>query len=96
MARGRQGARRGNRRRAIVQFLAKFSKTWLGIAIAVNLIALIGKVATTGSVWLGLLGVLAWFNPGNTWNFMAEVVLFSPAVGAYLLAERLTGKPPGA
>ena len=80
----------------MVQFLVKFGRIWLAVALAVNLIALVGKVGATGSVWLGLLGVLAWFNPGNTQNFVGEVLLFAPAVGAYLLAERLAGKPPAA
>ncbi len=70
-------------------FCYRFSKIWLGLAILVNVIALIGKVSASGNLWQGLAGTLAWFNPGNTPNFIAEVVLFSPAVGAYLLAERL-------
>lgn len=78
----------------MIQGLVKFSKIWLVLAITVNVIALIGKISNTGSLWLGLIGVLAWFNPGNTQNFMGEVVLFSPAVGAYLLAERLAGRSP--
>lgn len=78
----------------MVRFLKRFSKIWLAVALAVNMIALVGKVGATGSVWLGLLGVLAWFNPGNTENFVGEVLLFAPAVGAYLMAERLAGKPP--
>ncbi len=70
-------------------FLYRFSRIWLGLAILVNLIALIGKVSVSPSVWEGLAGALAWFNPGNTTNFITEAVLFAPAVGAYLLAERV-------
>jgi hypothetical protein len=78
----------------MVQFLFKFTRVWLGIAVTVNLIALAGKITQTGSFWTALMGVLAWFNPGNTNNFIAEVVLFFPAVGAYLLAGRLAARPP--
>jgi hypothetical protein len=76
----------------MVRFLKGFSRVWLGLAILVNVIALIGKVAAADSFWSGLLGALAWVNPGNTSNFVTEVLLFSPAVGAYLLAERLAGR----
>jgi hypothetical protein len=65
------------------------SKVMLAVALGINLLAFIGKVAVTGSLLGGLLAVLAWFNPGNTVNFVGEVVLFSPAVFAYLLAEYL-------
>jgi hypothetical protein len=71
------------------KFFYRFSKVWLAIAILVNVIALIGKISALGSLWEGLAGVIAWFNPGNTSEFITEVVLFLPAVGAYLLAERI-------
>ncbi len=71
------------------RFFYRVSRIWLAIAILVNLIALIGKLSTSASLWEGVTGALAWFNPGNTTNFITEVVLFSPAVGAYLLAERI-------
>lgn len=65
------------------------SRVCLGLAILVNLLALIGQVAATGNIWLALGRMLAWFNPGNTRAFVTEVLLFSPAVFAYLLAEYL-------
>ncbi len=76
-------------------FLYRFSKVWLGLAILVNILALIGKVSASASLWEALAGAMAWFNPGNTRNFITEVVLFSPAVGAYLLAERVGGRSAG-
>ena len=76
----------------MVRFLMRFSRVWLGLAILVNVIALIGKLQASDSIWSGLHGALAWFNPGNTSNFVTEVLLFSPAVGAYWLAERLAAR----
>jgi hypothetical protein len=61
----------------------------LGLAVLANVLAFIGQVAATGNIWLALGRVLAWFNPGNTQTFVTEVLLFSPAVFAYLLAEYL-------
>jgi hypothetical protein len=73
----------------LVTMLYSGSRVLLGSAVLVNLLAFIGQVAATGNIWSGLLGVLAWFNPGNTQAFVGEVLLFSPAVFAYLLAEYL-------
>ncbi len=78
----------------MVQFLFTFSRVWVGVAVTANLIALVGKMSQTGSFRTAAAGVLSWFNPGNTHNFIAEVVLFFPAVGAYLLAEHLSGRSP--
>jgi hypothetical protein len=79
----------------MVKFLLGFSRVSFGLAVLVNVIALIGKVAASDSFWSGILSALAWFNPGNTSNFVTEVLLFSPAVGAYLLAERLASRNRG-
>jgi hypothetical protein len=77
---------------AMVKFLVGFSRVWFGLAILVNVIALIGKIGASDSLRSGILGALAWLNPGNTSNFVTEILLFSPAVGAYLLAERLAAR----
>lgn len=79
----------------MVKLLVGFSRVWFGLAILVNMIALIGKVAASDSLWSGLLGAPAWLNPGSTSNFVTEILLFSPAVGAYLLAERLAARDGG-
>jgi hypothetical protein len=76
-------------RQQLCDRLYRVSRACLGLAVLANLLALIGQVSATGSIWLALGRVFAWFNPGNTQAFVAEVVLFSPAVFAYLLAEYL-------
>ncbi len=77
------------------RFLYRFSRVWLGLAVLVNILALIGKISASANLREALAGAMAWFNPGNTLNFVTEVVLFSPAVGAYLLAERLGARSTG-
>ncbi len=77
---------------ALVRWLYAASKVLLASAIIVNVLGLIGKVATTGNLLTGLQLFLAWFNPGNTATFVTEVALFSPSVFAYLLAEHLENR----
>ncbi len=93
----REAPERIEGRKGVEKFLYRFSRVWLGLAVLVNILALIGKISASATLWEALSGAMAWFNPGNTLNFVTEVVLFSPAVGAYLLAERLgaraTGRP---
>jgi hypothetical protein len=79
----------------LVHTLYAASRILLGSAVLVNLLAFIGKIAETGNIGSGLLAVLSWFNPGNTEAFVGEVVLFSPAVFAYLLAEYLERRGAG-
>lgn len=69
--------------------LYELSRVWLGLALVANVLAFIGQVSATGNIWLALGRVLAWFNPGNTQAFVTEVLIFSPAVFTYLLAEYL-------
>ncbi len=69
--------------------LRGLSRLCLGLALLANVLAFIGQVSLRGNIWQALLAVAAWFNPGNTQAFVTEVLLFSPAVFAYLLAERL-------
>jgi len=73
----------------LVRFLHAAAKAMLASAIIVNVLALIGKVAALGNLLTALQHFAGWFNPRNTETFVMEVVLFSPAVFLYLLAEHL-------
>jgi len=79
------------RPRRLPTILYRVSRACLILAIGVNVFAFIGVIAA-GDAWTGLRTLLSWFNPGNTRSFITEVLVFSPSVAAYLLAERLQGR----
>jgi hypothetical protein len=64
------------------KYLTWFIRIWVGIAILVNLFSIFGLVIAGGSFWMALKSIWEVFNPWNLWNFFAELLLFSPAIGA--------------
>ncbi len=66
-----------------------FAVIWTCVVAASVLLAVIGRISTATTIWQGLSDVLGWFSPFNLWNWGLLFVLLLPALGAYLLAERL-------
>ena len=64
--------------------LELFVKIWIGLAVIVNVIAIIGLFIGAGGFWAGLESV----SPFNLINWMAEVVLISPALGAHYWLQK--------
>jgi membrane protein implicated in regulation of membrane protease activity len=65
-----------------------FVRIWIGIAIAINVIAVAGFFMSAQGFWDGWHKVAEIYSPFNLINWLAEVVLISPAVGAYAWLER--------
>ncbi len=66
-----------------------FAVIWTCVVAASVLLAVIGRISTAATIWQGLSDVREWFSPFNLWNSGLLFVLLLPALGAYLLAERL-------
>ncbi|HKJ74304.1 MAG TPA: hypothetical protein VKA19_09340 [Alphaproteobacteria bacterium] len=63
--------------------LTWFIRVWIALAILVNVTAIIGFFLTAPTFWAGLSKFWSIYSPFNLWNWVAEVVLILPAVGAY-------------
>lgn len=73
--------------------LTWFATGWGALAILVNVIAIIGLFIGAESFWAGLNRFWDTYSPFNLWNWGAELVLFSPAIGAMWWRDRRRAKP---
>jgi hypothetical protein len=64
-----------------------FIRGWVALAIGVNVIAVLGFFVGAHSFWAGWQRVADTYGPFNLTNWFAEIVLISPAFGAYLWLE---------
>ena len=67
--------------------LTWFFWLWVTLAVLVNVVSILGLMMTADDLAQGWQRVTDIYNPFNVVNFIAEVVLISPAVGAYLWRE---------
>ena len=74
------------------RFLHVFVRVWLGLVIGANVLGIVGAFVGASSPLEAISTVLAWYSPFNLWTWGLNLVLLSPALGAYLLAERLESK----
>ena len=65
-----------------------FIRIWATIAIAVNLVAILGLFMDAHGFWAGWQRVSDVYSPFNLSNWLMEVVLMSPAIGAYTWLQR--------
>ena len=72
-----------------------FVKVWIGVAILVNVIAVIAMLVLAESLWAGLNRFCHVYSPFNLWNWVAEVVLLSPAIGAELWLQKRQSRQVG-
>jgi len=70
------------------RFLSGFIITWGCFAFLVNVVAIIGLFIGAGGFWAGLWRVWDIYSPFNVWNWLGEVILISPAIGAAVWLER--------
>jgi hypothetical protein len=62
--------------------LTWFINGWVTIAVLANIAAIVGFIVSAHSLSSGLTQVLDTYSPFNIINFLAELALFSPAMGA--------------
>ena len=70
-----------------IKVLKGFGYFWLALTGILIFIGIIG-------VWResGFVGVLKLLSPFNIWNWLATFITLIPAIGAFLLAEKLQSK----
>ncbi len=68
--------------------LTYFMWGWIGLVALVNVGHIVGVMATVNDVWTGIKVIQGTYSPFNVLNLIVEVMLISPAAGAYLWRER--------
>jgi len=68
--------------------LTWFAGVWIGLAVIVNTVAMIGMIWTAQTLWTGIAKIQETYSPFNYWNWFAEIVLISPAIGAMVWREK--------
>lgn len=68
--------------------LSWFVRGWVAIVIAVNVVAIVGLMIGAHGFWPGWQRVADIYSPFNVINWLMEVVLLLPAVGAYAWLQR--------
>jgi hypothetical protein len=68
--------------------LAQFAKIWIGTVIVLNAIVIIGLVATSPSLRIGVFRFAEAYSLSNVWNFAAQLVAVSPALTAMAWLHR--------
>jgi hypothetical protein len=76
--------------------LTLFIRAWIGLAVAVNVVAMAGIMMVADGLWAGWQEIASIYSPFNVWNVVMELVLFSPAIVAYMWRERRRGNQLGA
>lgn len=70
------------------QALELFAKVWIRIFIVLNVIAIIGLIATAPSLSIGVVRFSEAYNPFNVWSLAVQVVGLSPALVAIAWLHR--------
>jgi hypothetical protein len=66
-----------------------FIRVWVGIAILVNLAGIMGLYLAAPTLWDFIERAQAIYAPTNVINFVAELVLFAPAIAAFAWREKI-------
>jgi hypothetical protein len=68
--------------------LEMFTRAWVAFAIIVNLVAIAGLIMAAPSFWAGWQRVISIYSSLNPINWLTELVLLAPAIGAYVWLQR--------
>ena len=85
-----EGPARSARREAIIldKALTWFIYVWVCLIALFNVIAIIGFVLVAPTLWAELGKIQETYSPFNVWNWLAEVISLSPALGAMVWRDR--------
>lgn len=73
----------------MIRFLTWFVRLWIGAVIALNVLAIVGMIVGSPTLNDAWLRVTDTYSPFNLWTHGLNLVLISPAIGAYFLHEKL-------
>ena len=76
--------------------LTSFANVWIALIVVLNFICIIGLVVSVPTLWTGIAKLSAFYSPLNGWNWIAELVALSPALGAIAWRDRRLKRPWGA
>jgi hypothetical protein len=76
--------------------LTWFAKIWIVFVVVLNLFCIVGLVASAPTLWVGVGKLSGIYSPLSIWNWVAEVVALSPALGAIAWRDRRQKHPVGA
>ena len=76
--------------------LTWFAKVWIALIVVLNFICIIGLVASASNFRTGIAKLSEIYSPLNVWNWVAEAVALSPALGAIAWRDRRLKRPLGA
>ena len=68
--------------------LTWFIRGWVTLAVIVNVIAIGGIFVEASNFWDGWNRATEIYSPFNLWNVATEIILLSPAIGAYYWREQ--------
>jgi hypothetical protein len=64
--------------------LTMFIYTWAGLVLLANVIGIAGMMVGAPSFWAGIARFQEVYSPFNVWTHGLNLVLLSPAIGAYV------------
>jgi hypothetical protein len=70
------------------RMLKWFIRGWMALAVGINIVAIIGFFVDAKSFWAGWQRVADTYGPFNLWNWLMELLLVSPALGAMVWLGR--------
>lgn len=73
----------------MVKALRILGYLWVGLAVLVLLVSIVGGYMAAESFWAFWDWLTTTFSPFNIANFIALMVLLAPAFGIFILAEKL-------
>jgi len=74
------------------KFLEWFYKIWIGLVILLNLLGIAGIAKSTQSFWETISFIQETYSPFNIINWLLNLVLLLPAIGAYYWLGKRTDK----
>ena len=70
------------------KFLLMFCYIWAGIVVILNLLGIAGMALTTNTLEEFIKWLQETYSPFNLWNWGLNLLLLSPALGAYIWKEK--------